>query len=217
MMRGFALVVTGSVVVLAGLAPHVFAEPVTFAMDRAHSEVGFNVRHFFTKAHGRFEDYTANIVFDPKDLAASSVAVTIRDSSVYTGNARRDSHLRTADFFWADKYPTITFKSSKVVPGRDANHFQVAGTLTIRDVTKPDTLDVEYFGMGPIGIKGHSLGTQAGFHASTTVNRKDYGIIWNQQLDQGGLMLGDDVDIELTVAAVNMDEPAAKPATAGNK
>jgi len=195
------------------------AEMKTYAIDRAHSEVGFNIRHFYNKTHGRFEDYSGTINFDPKNLAASTVEVTIRDSTIYTANDRRDQHLRTKDFFWVDTYPTITFKSTKVIPGKTESAFQVEGNLTIRDVTKPVTLDVEYLGMGPVSISGNSLGTQAGFYATTKVNRKDFGIVWNKTLDSGGTMLSDDAEIVLSIAAVNMEKPpaAAQPAATPTK
>jgi polyisoprenoid-binding protein YceI len=183
------------------------AAPMTFTLDKAHTEVGFDVTHFFTKVHGRFTDFTGTIVADAQNVAASSVQVTIRDSSVFTANEMRDRHLRTADFFWADKYPLITFKSTKVVPGKDAKHFQVVGDLTIRGVTKPVTLDAEFLGMGPVGISGKSMGTQAGFHATTTINRQDFGIVWNKALDQGGMMLADEVTITLDVAAMSTEPP----------
>ncbi len=187
------------------------AEPKTFTIDRAHTEVGFNIRHFFTKVHGRFTDFDGTIVYDPKALTASSVEVTIRDSSISTGVDRRDGHMRTQDFFWVEKYPTITFKSTKVIPGKDDKHFQVAGDLTIRGITKPVTLDVEFLGMGPVDIGGNSLGLQAGFDATTTVNRKDFGIVWNKTVDQGGAMLDDNVELVLNVAAFAPgDKPAAK-------
>lgn len=187
------------------------AAPRTFVVDRTHSEVGFNIRHFFNKTHGRFENYDGTIVFDDSNLPASTVALTIQDSSIYTANDRRDQHLRTQDFFWTEKYPTITFKSTKVVPGKTKEHFQVLGDLTIRDVTKPVTLEVDYLGQGPVSMGGHEMGTQAGFSASTTINRKDFGIIWNKQLDSGSVMLGDDVDIVLSVAAI--DAASRKPPT----
>lgn len=196
----------------AGLAT---AEPMTFQVDRGHSEVGFNVRHIFNQVHGRFNDYDAAITYDPKDVANSSVSATIRDSSIFTGVERRDAHLRTNDFFWADKYPTITFKSTKVVPGKDDKHFAVQGNLTIRDVTKPVTLDTQFLGMGPVSINGHAIGTQAGFIAKTTVNRKDYGIVWNRALDQGGMMLDDDVELVLNIAA--MAPPSGAAAAAAKK
>jgi len=176
------------------------AEPVTLVFDRGHSEVGFNIRHFFNKVHGRFKDFSGTVLFDGGNLAASSVEVSIVDSTIDTANERRDAHLRTADFFDAAKTPLITFKSTKVVPGKDATHFQVVGDFTMRGVTKPVTLEAEMLGMGPIAIGGNSLGTQGGFIATTTINRQNWGIIWNKTLDQGGMMLGDDVDIVLNIA-----------------
>ena len=188
------------------------AQMRTYTIDKAHSEVGFKVKHFFNKTYGRFTEYSGTIQFDPKNVAGSSVEVAIADSSINTENARRDGHLKTEDFFWVEKYPTITFKSTKVIPSKSPNAFQVAGDLTIRGVTKPATLDVEYLGMGPLAIGGRSLGTQAGFTAKTTINRKDFGIVWNKTVDQGGVMLGDDVEISLDVAAVSPDPEAAAPA-----
>lgn len=186
-------------VAFAGIAA---ADPVTLQIDRAHSDVGFDVRHFFNKVHGKFTDYDGTIVYDPKTLTASSVTVTIRDSSINTNNDRRDTHLRTQDFFWVEKYPTITFKSTKVLPGKDDKHFQVVGDLTIRGVTKTVTLDTEFLGMASAAIGGMDFGTQAGFLATVTIpDRKEYGLIWNKTLDQGGTMLGDDVAITLNIAA----------------
>jgi len=190
------------------------AAPRTYTFDRSHSEVGFNVRHFFNKTHGRFENYTGSLVFDSTHVANSSVEVTIQDSSIYTANDRRDNHLRTEDFFWVEKYPTITFKSTKVIPGKTKDHFQVQGNLTIRDVTKLVTLEVDYFGMGPLSISGRDLGMQAGFSATTTVNRKDFGIVWNRTLDSGGVMLGDDVEIVLSIAAISRDDAGTPAAPA---
>jgi polyisoprenoid-binding protein YceI len=186
------------------------ADPISFQIDRAHSDVGFDVRHFFNKVHGKFTEYDGSIVYDPKNLTASTVSVTIRDSSITTNNERRDTHLRTQDFFWQEKYPTITFKSTKIVPGKDENHFQVVGDLTIRGVTKSVTLDTEFLGMGSAMISGNDFGTQAGFLATLTIpDRKEYGLIWNKTLDQGGTMLGDDVAITLNIAAVSHSAPAA--------
>ena len=201
------------VAALATVRPAV-ADPVTLQIDRAHTEVGFDVRHFFNKVHGKFTDFSGTIVYDPKNLAVSTVDVTIRDTSIFTANERRDNHLRTQDFFWVEKYPTITFKSNKVIAGKDDKHFQVAGDLTIRGVTKPVTLDVEFLGMGPASIGGNDLGIQAGFIATTTIaDRKEYGLVWNKTLDQGGTMLSDDVQLTLNVAAFapNPNAPAKKP------
>ena len=191
------------------------AEPVTMVFDRAHSEVGFNIRHIFNKTHGRFRDFSGTIVFDPAQLAASTVEVSIVDSTIDTANERRDSDLRGENFFDVAKYPTIAFKSTKVIPGKDANHFQVAGDFNLHGVTKPVTLDVEMLGFGPVAVGGHSMGTQAGFLATTSIKRQDWGIIWNKTLDQGGVMLGDDVDIVLSVAATTPPPPRPAGAPAG--
>ena len=159
-------------------------------------------------------DFSGTIVYDPKNLAASTVEVTIRDTSIFTANDRRDNHLRTQDFFWVEKYPTITFKSTKVIPGKDDKHFQVVGDLTIRGVTKQVTLDTEFLGMGPASIGGNDLGIQAGFIGTVTIpDRKEYGLVWNKTLDQGGTMLSDDVQLTLNVAAFarNPNAPAPKP------
>lgn len=188
------------------------AEPLTLMLDKTHSEVGFNIRHFFNKTHGRFKDFSGTIVFDPANLAASTVEVSIVDSTIDTASERRDGHLRSPEFFDVAKYPDITFKSTRVIPGKDNNHFQVVGDFNLHGVTKPVTLDVEMLGLGPIAIGGRSLGTQAGFTATTTIKRQDWGITWNKLLDQGGLMLGDDVDIVLSVAALSPPPPAPAPA-----
>ena len=184
------------------------AAPKTFTIDRSHSEVGFNIRHFFSKVHGRFENYSGTIVYDDKNLAASTVEVSIADSSINTQTERRDNHLRSDAFFWTEKYPAFSFKSTKVVPGKDKTHFNVLGDLTMRGVTKPVTLAVEFLGSGDISMGGSSMGTRAGFIATTTVNRQDYGISWNKVLDSGGAMLGDDVEIVLNIEAV--EKVAAK-------
>jgi polyisoprenoid-binding protein YceI len=195
-VKRIALVLSALAFAAFGIASAASAEPIKLMIDRAHSEVGFDVRHFFNKVHGRFTDFSGTVNYDPKDITASSVDVTIRDSSINTAQERRDAHLRTDDFFATDKYPLITFKSTKVVPGKDANHFQVIGDLTMRGVTKSVTLDTEFLGMGQV------MGTQAGFLGKLTIpDRKEYGISWNKTLDQGGVMLGDDVDITLNIAA----------------
>lgn len=184
------------------------AAPITFDIDASHTDVDFSIKHYFSKVRGGFDQVRGTIVYDPENVAASSVEVVIPDSTINTGNANRDKHLRTEDFFWVEKHPEITFKSTKVVPGADANSFKVEGNLTMRGVTKPVVLDASFLGMGPVAIGGRDMGTRAGFEATTRVNRKDYEIIWNRTLDQGGVMLGDEVDIHLSIEAVSK-----KPAT----
>ena len=198
-------------VLALGVPAAAVAAPTQLKIDTAHSEVGFNIRHFFTKVHGRFTDFSGAVTYDPANLAASSVEVTIRDSSINTANERRDEDLRGDDFFMTGKFPLITFKSTKVVPGTDANHFQVIGDLTMRGVTKSVTLNTEFLGMGPIKTQ-RGVTTQAGFDASTTVNRKDWGLVWNRQVDQGGvasMMLDDNVDLVISVAGFEPPKVAA--------
>lgn len=197
-----------SIAALALAASVSIAAPATYVTDKAHTEVGFSIRHFFSKVHGRFTDFVATIQFDPKDLAKSSVEATVQATSISTDNERRDNHLRSDDFFAVEKNPTLTFKSTKITPGKD-NTFKLAGDLTMRGVTKPVVFDAELLGTGDISMGGRVVGTRAGFTATTVVNRKDFGISWNRTLDQGGTMLDDNVKIELNVEAVKSDSTAA--------
>jgi polyisoprenoid-binding protein YceI len=193
---------------LMSIAGAASAAPLTFDIDKAHSQVGFSIRHFFSKVPGQFKDFTGTIVMDPTAPAASSVNVTIQAASISTDNDARDKHLRSPDFFAADSFPTLIFKSTKVATtGKDKA--QVTGDLTMRGVTRSVVLDVEFLGMGEVGVGGQNWGTKAGFEATGTLNRKDFGINWNKTLDQGGLMIGEDVAISLHVEAT-LKPPATK-------
>jgi polyisoprenoid-binding protein YceI len=196
---------------LCTLASPSIGAPQSFTIDPVHSQVGFTVRHFFSRVPGRFRDFSGNILLDEKNLPGSSVEATIKVASIFTDNERRDGHLRSQDFFWADSFPTMTFKSTSVTPGPNGR-FNIAGNLTMRGVTKPVVLDAGFLGAGDVGVGGQSMGYRASFEASTTVNRKDYGIVWNKVLDQGGTMLGDDVTISIAVEAVRSEpEKVAAP------
>ena len=188
-------------------AVRALADPALYKIDPNHSVVGFSIRHLFSKVPGRFNEFEGTAMFDDKNLAASSVEATIKTASIFTNQEKRDNHLRSADFFAADSFPTITFKSTKVTAGEN-NKFQVEGDLTIRGRTKRVVLDAELLGEGPT-----PMGTRAGFEASTTINRKDFGVLWNKTLDQGGTLLGDDVAINISVEAV---KPEPKTQAAGN-
>jgi polyisoprenoid-binding protein YceI len=183
------------------------AAPEPLNLDVAHTNVGFTIRHFFSRVSGRFAEFSGTIQYDPQDVPASSVEVSITSKSITTENERRDNHLRSADFFNVDSFPTLTFKSSKVVLDggkttlKEGDKFKILGDLTIKGISKPVTLDATFTGSGPVGIGGNAMGTIAGFEATTTVNRKDFNILWNRVLDQGGTMLGDDVTINLVVEA----------------
>lgn len=210
-MKPVRLLLATAIATVAFAAPSL-AEPEKFNIDNNHSVAGFQVRHFFSKVPGRFNEMSGTIMYDAKDLSKSSVEVTIPAATINTQNERRDGHLKSADFFDVEKNPTITFKSTKVVPGKTADKFQVLGDLTMRGVTKPVTLEVTQLGVGLMG-----RGTVGGWEATTVVNRKDFGINWNRTLDQGGTLLGDDVTITLAIEA-NKDEPKKDaPAPASSK
>lgn len=175
----------------------------TFTIDPAHSEVTFQIRHLVSQVRGRFNDFTGTIQMDPKNLPASSVEFQIKAASIDTNQADRDKHLRSADFFDVEKFPEITFKSKSIKPaGKDT--YNVTGTLTMHGVSKEVTLPVTYLG------QANMRGVRAGFATSTTLDRKDYGIVWNRALDNGGGILGDDVKVEINLETVKKDE--AKPA-----
>ncbi len=175
------------------------AEPLTWQIDPAHTSVTFKIRHLLTKVQGQFSDVSGTIVLDPEQPTAGTVDVTIAAASIDTRNEKRNNHLKSADFFDVEKYPDLTFKSTKVEKDEDG-HFQVSGELTMHGVTRPVVLDAEILGTGP-----HPMipgGKVAGFTATTTLNRKDFGIVWNRTLDTGGTLLGDDVEVTLDVEAL---------------
>ena len=174
-----------------------------WTLDLAHSETTFTVRHLLSKVSGRFDKFDGRIVTDAAKPETSSVEFTIETASIDTNNEKRDAHLRSADFFDAEKHPTITFKSTRV-EALGQNRFNVTGDLTMRGVTKPITLPVEF-----LGTQKDPWGNEkAGFALQTTLNRKDYGIIWNQTLDAGGYLLGDDVQVSISLQAVKKKDAA---------
>jgi polyisoprenoid-binding protein YceI len=189
------------------LATAASAAPATWTIDQNHSEVGFSIRHVFSKVPGNFGKFQGAIVYDAQKPEISSVKVEIDASSINTRNEKRDNHLRSEDFFDVAKFPTLTFVSTKVAAAGD-NKLKVDGNLTMHGVTKPVTLFVTFLGAGPT-MNGEQ---RSGFEAITTLNRKDFGIVWNKTLDQGGTMLGDDVYIHLSVEGViRPDQPASPP------
>ena len=196
-----------SAVALAALlaaSPAFAAE--TFVIDKGHSEVGFQIRHMMTKVRGRFNEFDGKIVADRAKPEASSVELTIQAASIDTANANRDKDLRGADFFDVEKYPTITFKSTRITPkGKDA--YDVTGTLTMRGVAKEITLPVTFLGF----MKNMRGVDAAGFETAATLNRKDFGITWNRALDAGGVLLGDEVYVSINLET-RKEAPAAPPA-----
>lgn len=189
------------------------AAPETYTIDPAHSAVGFSIRHLFSRVPGRFTKFEGKIVVDRDDFTKSSVDVSIDAASIDTNEPARDKHLKSPDFFDVAKNPKLTFKSTKVTQAGPSK-LSVEGSLTIRGTTKPVTLDVDVLGFGP-GYGGKALG---GFEARTKINRQDFGVAWNDLIEGGGAVLGDEVEIKINVEAAREKpaQPAASPAKKGN-
>ena len=168
-------------------------------IDTSHSGIEFSVRHLMiSKVRGAFETWRGTIDFDSNEPEASKVSVQIEAGSIDTREPSRDAHLRSADFFDVEKYPSLTFESRKVERAGD-NRYRVIGDLTLHGVTRSVVLDAEYLGTGM-----DAWGKQRiGFFAKTAINRKDFGLNWNQVLEAGGMVVSDQVDITLDVQAVN--------------
>jgi polyisoprenoid-binding protein YceI len=173
----------------------VVPNPGVYDLDQAHTTVEFVARHLMiTKVRGRFASFSGsiNVAEVPED---SSVEVSIDAASIQTSQEQRDEHLRSADFFEVEKYPTLTFKSTSVA--LDGDSWNVTGDLTVRDVTRPVVLNVEFDGANTT-----PWGTQAiAFSASTEIDREDWGLTYNQALETGGVVVGKKVRIELNVEA----------------
>jgi polyisoprenoid-binding protein YceI len=168
-----------------------------WVIDPDHSVAVFSIRHMMiANVHGHFNKIKGAIYFDPDDVIHSSVEVSIDVSSICTGIKKRDKHLCSPDFFDVEKYPEILFKSTKV-ESTDGRRCKVNGDLTIHGITKPVTLKVEYFGP----IKSPFGATSLGFSAKTKINREDFGIKWNMDMEGGGVMVGREVEINIDVEA----------------
>ena len=177
-------------------------DPNAWRIDPSHSELSFTIRHFVSRVRGGFGQWSGMIIVDTTALGRGSAEVTIQAASIDTQNENRDRDLRSANFFEVEKYPTITFKSTKVEG--TPNDLTVTGDLTIRGVTKPVVLKGRYLGH-TIDNRG---GRRIGFEATTTINRLDYGVTWNRLAEGGGAMLGDEVRIDIVVAGT---KPAPRP------
>lgn len=171
-------------------------------IDSSHSGVHFTVRHLvIAKVRGQFSRWTGTLQVPGGDFARASLDVVIDASSIDTGVADRDTHLRSADFFDVEKYPEITFRSTGVTEA-GADRLRVAGALTIKGVTRDVELDVEVLGR----TKDPWGNERAAFSATTSVDRREFGLTWNQVLETGGVMVGDRIDIAIDVQAVRQAE-----------
>lgn len=166
-------------------------------LDGSHSEVSFKIRHLgISTVVGNFHDFTGDLEFDPDDLSSFSAEATVQTASVDTDNEDRDNHLRSEDFFNVEKFPTMTFASTKVTDVKD-NSFKLHGDLTIHGVTKAVVFDVDFNGV----VNDPWGNTKTGLSAETKINRKDFGLTWNKALEAGGLVVGEDVTIMLEIEA----------------
>jgi len=185
---------------LSLLACAVLAMPAaaaTFTIDRAHSNVGFKVKHLMvSNVSGSFRDFAGTVVYDPADPQSWKVEAVIQTTSIDTGEPKRDDHLRTDAFFDVAKFPALAFKSTGVTAGADGT-FLLTGDLTMHGVTKPVTLTLEVNGT----VKDPWGNTKAGFTATGRLNRTDFGLTWNKALDAGGVLIGEEITLMLEVEA----------------
>ena len=193
-MRNKVLAIALAVVM--SMAYSVFAAD-TYVVDASHSSISFAVRHMgLAKVRGGFTNFSVAIQYDEKDLTKSSVQVTIKTASINTGNEGRDNHLRSPDFFDVEKYPEITFVSEKIEKKEDG--FVAHGTLTMHGVAKHIGLPFNL--IGP--IKDMQGGMRLAVEAETKLNRQDYGVTWSKTLDAGGLVVGNEITVEIQAEAV---------------
>jgi len=183
---------------------------MAWELDTAHSLIEFSVKHMMiSTAKGRFNTFSGTLDLDEQNPQASSVDVTIDIGSVNTGDLNRDGHLRNADFFDVEHYPTATFTSTQVEPLGD-DRYRVYGDLTIRDITHPVTLDVTVEAV----ITDLHGKRRAGFSAQTSFNRKDFGLNWNVALETGGVLVSDKVTVNIEAQAVQAVEAETTAASA---
>ena len=181
---------------------------MNFQLDTAHTQIQFAVRHMMiSKVRGEFGKFSGAVNLNVDKPELTTVEAEVDLASINTRDAQRDGHLRSADFFDVEKYPTMTFKSTKVQV-LDSKHAKLTGDLTIRDVTRPLTLDVEYVG----SAKSPWGATSYGFAAKAKINREDWGLVWNVALETGGWLVGKDVEIEIEAEVVQVAE--AQPVAA---
>jgi len=169
---------------------------MAWQIDASHSQIGFSVRHMMVSTvRGRFSTVSGTLNIDEANPANSWVEAEADTASISTNDANRDGHLRSADFFDAEKFPKVTFKSTSVA--KDGDNYKVTGDLTMHGVTKPVTFTVEYSGVikDPYGLQ------RAGFEAQAKINRKDFGLGWGGVLETGGAIVSDEVKIILEFEA----------------
>ena len=199
---------------MIALVAALVASSVTLEADASHSTASFAVKHMMvTTVRGEFSKVQSTLVWNQEDPTQSTVEAKLDAASVDTHNEKRDGHLKSPDFFDAAKCPEITFKSTKVEKAGDGK-YKVDGNLTMHCVTKPVTLDAETSGQG---VKSPWGSTSYGVSASTTVSRKDFGLVWNKTLEGGGVLVADEVKINLDFEYVEKPAAAKQEAKAETK
>ncbi len=194
-IRRFASIITLASLTLLPASAAFSADK--YAIDASHTSTDFSVKHMvIANVKGGFADISGVIMYDEKDVTKSSVDVTIKAASISTNNEKRDEHLRSADFFDAEKYPNITFKSKSINKTEDG--LMMVGTLTIRDTSKEVSIPFEITGQ----LKDPWGNMRIGAEGKLKIDRRDYGLTWNKALETGGVLVGNDIKIELNVEAV---------------
>ena len=176
-----------------------------FTIDASHSNIEFTIRHLVSKVKGQFKSFNGEISFDSKNPEASKISANIDVASLNTNQKNRDEHLLSDDFFAVKKNPTLSFVSTEIKSDGDSK-YKMSGNLTLRGVTKPVIFGVEYLGEA----KGPSGDQRIGFVATTKIHRKDFNINWNKTLDTGGVIIGDDVQIDINIEAAEKNFKAKK-------
>ena len=182
--------------------------PDAWRVDTQNSAAGFAVRHMLVSTvRGHLGPVSGTVWYDGKSVTSVRAEITIDVKSLQTGNDTRDNHLRTNDFFNAQKFPTITFKSKRAAAGADG-HFILVGDLTIRDVTKPITIPIEF-----TGVETDAFGAlRAGFEGTRRIDRREYGLEWNMPLDSGGWLVSEKITLEFEISAIKRESDAQQAA-----
>lgn len=194
----FSRTSTATATATAPVDPALAALTGTYTIDPSHSGIGFTARHaMVTNVRGAFTEYEGTLVLDGSDPAASSASIDVKIASIDTGSADRDGHLRSADFFDAEQFPLMTFRSTsaEALGGTD---YRITGDLTIKDVTKPITIDLEFNGAAkdPFGNE------RVGFEGKAELLRSEWGLTWNAALETGGVLVSDKIKLTFEISAI---------------
>ncbi|MFH8613602.1 YceI family protein [Streptomyces sp. NPDC017979] len=169
-----------------------------YTIDPAHSSIGFTVRHaMVTNVRGAFDEYDGKLSLNGADPAASAASIDVKIASIDTANEDRDNHLRSPDFFDAEKFPTMTFRSTRAEEAGGGT-YRIIGDLTIKDVTRPLTIDLEFNG----SAKDAFGNERVGFEGGATILRSDWGLTWNAAVETGGVMVSDKVKLNFDISAI---------------